>query len=182
MAKRWRYDEDDGWQFDDLFDEHGVLKNKRSARVPMMMRDGLSDLQRSVRDATASLRVVDAFGNSGLALNKPGARYLTAGKHTSDHAALVMRDHERREARDQYIADLTSAWQRKPAATAEAHGAQEGDQCTINGQPGRLDAKLECIPDKRQDAMTMDEAQKIKDAAWLKSVQELEGAWRKPLP
>ena len=44
-------------------------------------------------DATAPLRVVDAFGNGGLALNKPGARYLTAGKHTPDHAALVMRDH-----------------------------------------------------------------------------------------
>jgi hypothetical protein len=53
---------------DDIFDERGLLKDKHSARVPMMMRDGLTDLQRSVRDATASLRVVDAFGNGGLAL------------------------------------------------------------------------------------------------------------------
>ena len=72
--------------------------------------DGLTDLQRSVRDATAPLRVVDALGNSGLALSRPGARYLTAGTRTPDHAALVMRDHLRREARDQHVADLQDAW------------------------------------------------------------------------
>jgi hypothetical protein len=59
----------------------------------MMMRDGLTDLQRSVRDATAPLRVVDAFGNGGLALKKPGARYLTAGTHMTDHAVLAVRNH-----------------------------------------------------------------------------------------
>jgi hypothetical protein len=107
MPKR-QYDTDE----DDMFDERGVLRDKRSVRVPMMMRDddGLTALQRSVRDATAPLRVVDAFGNSGLALHRPGARYLTAGTRTTDHAALVMRDHLRREARDQYVADLEDAW------------------------------------------------------------------------
>jgi len=95
---------------DDLFDERGLLRDGERIRVPMMMRDSLTDLQRSVRDATAPLRVVDAFGNSGLALSRPGARYLAAGKHTPDHAVLVVRDHECREARDQYIADLQDAW------------------------------------------------------------------------
>ena len=95
---------------DDDLDENGLLKDGRSARISMMMRDGLTALQRSVRDATAPLRVVDAFGNSGLALNKPGARYLSAGEHTVDHAALVMRDHQRREARDEYVQDLCNAW------------------------------------------------------------------------
>ena len=47
------------------------------------------------------LRVVDAFGNSGSALSRPGRRYLTAGTRTHAHAALVMRD--RREARDEYV-------------------------------------------------------------------------------
>ena len=98
---------------DDALDENGLLKDGRIVRIPMMMRDsadGFTDLQRSVRDATAPLRVVDAFGNSGLALSRPGARYLTAGTRTPDHAALVMRDHLRREARDEYVAALQSAW------------------------------------------------------------------------
>ena len=84
MPKR-HHDADD----DDLFDERGFLKDKHSVRVPMMMRDsadGLTDLQRSVRDATAPLRVVDAFGNCGLALNmtKPSAR---PGKATTQTTA-----------------------------------------------------------------------------------------------
>jgi hypothetical protein len=108
MPKRYaEYDDDDN------LDENGLLKDGRMVRIPMMMRDsadGLTDLQRSVRDATAPLRVVDAFGNSGLALSRPGARYLTAGTRTPDHAALVMRDHLRREARDEYVAALQDAW------------------------------------------------------------------------
>jgi hypothetical protein len=98
---------------DDDLDERGLLRDGRRIRVPMMMRDsadGLTDLQRSVRDHFAPARVVDAFGNSGLALSRPGARYLTAGTRTPDHAALVMRDHERREARDEYVQQLCDAW------------------------------------------------------------------------
>ena len=108
MPKRQQHDSDD-----DPFDERGVLSDGGRIRVPMMMRDsddGLTALQRSVRDATAPLRVVDAFGNSGLALSRPGPRYLAAGEHTSHHAVLVMLDHQRREARDQYIAELQNAW------------------------------------------------------------------------
>ena len=116
MPKR-QYDTDE----DDMFDERGLLKDQHSVRVPMMMRDGLTDLQRSVRDATAPLRVVDAFGNGGLALNKPGARYLLAGKHTPDHAALVMRDHERREARDEYVHRLCDAWKGTDREVARMH-------------------------------------------------------------
>ena len=105
MPKR-QHDTDD----DDMFDERGLLKDKRSVRISMMMRDSADGLTDLVRDATAPLRVVDAFGNSGLALSRPGARYLTAGTRTTDHAAMVMLDHLRREARDQYIADLQDAW------------------------------------------------------------------------
>jgi hypothetical protein len=109
MPKRYaEYDDDDN------LDERGLLKDKRSVRVPMMMRDGgedgLTDLQRSVRDATAPLRVVDAFGNSGLALHKPGFRYLTAGTRTPEHAALVMRDHLRREAYAESVRQLCDGW------------------------------------------------------------------------
>ena len=98
---------------DDDLDERGLLRDGRRIRVPMMMRDsadGLTDLQRSVRDHFAPARVVDAFGNSGLALHKPGPRYLVAGAGTVDHAKQMMADHMRREARDQYVADLQDAW------------------------------------------------------------------------
>jgi hypothetical protein len=71
------------------------------------------------------LRVVDAFGNSGLALNKPGSRYLTAGKHTPDHAALVMCDHQRREARDEYVQQLCDAW--KSTGTSDREVARVHD-------------------------------------------------------
>jgi hypothetical protein len=78
---------------DDLFDERGFLRDGGRIRVPMMLRDnadGLTDLQRSVRDHFAPARVVDSFGNDGLALCKPGARYLTAGAGTVDHAKQVI--------------------------------------------------------------------------------------------
>jgi hypothetical protein len=107
MPKRSEYDDDDN------LDENGLLKDGRSVRVPMMMRDsddGLTELQRSVRDHFAPVTLVDSFGNSGLALHKPGARYLIAGAGTGDHAKQVMADHMRREARDQHVADLQDAW------------------------------------------------------------------------
>ena len=108
MPKR-QHDTDD----DDPFDERGLLKDKRSVRVPMMMRDsadGLTDLQRSVLDHFAPARVVDAFGDAGAGLHRPGSRYLVAGPGTVDHAKQAMADHMRREARDQHIADLRDAW------------------------------------------------------------------------
>jgi hypothetical protein len=127
---------------DDLFDERGLLRDGGRIRVPMMMRDsddGLTDLQRSVRDATAPLRVVDAFGNSGLALSRPGARYLTAGTRTPDHAALVMRDHLRREARDEYITGC-DAW--------KSTGTNDREVARIhNTGDARTDAYLDSVAD-----------------------------------
>jgi hypothetical protein len=125
---------------DDLFDERGLLKDKRSVRVPMMMRDSaddLTDLQRSVQDATAPLRVVDAFGNSGLALSRPGARYLTAGTRTTDHAALVMRDHLRREAYAESVRQLCDGWKGNNNEVAPIHNT--GD--------ARTDAYLDQLHD-----------------------------------
>ena len=56
---------------DDALDENGLLKDGRSVRISMMMRDsadGLTDLQRSVLDHFAPARVVDAFGDAGAGL------------------------------------------------------------------------------------------------------------------
>jgi len=94
---------------DDLFDERGLLRDGARIRIPMMMRDS-ADLQRSVRDHFAPARVVDAFGDAGAGLHRPGSRCLVAGPGTVDHAKQAMADHMRREARDQHIADLRDAW------------------------------------------------------------------------
>ena len=73
---------------------------------------------------------------------------------------------------------LQDAWR-----TTSVRGQQPGDQCTIDGQPGHLNHRLECIPDQREDSvprvMTTDQAQAIKDAAYNAMVRELENAWRK---
>jgi hypothetical protein len=39
-----------------------------------------------------------------------GPHYVVAGAGTVDHAKQVMADHMRREARDQYIAELCDSW------------------------------------------------------------------------
>jgi hypothetical protein len=186
MPKRYaEYDDDNN------LDENGLLKDGRSVRISMMMRDGgedgLTDLQRSVRDATAPLRVVDAFGNSGLALSRPGARYLTAGTRTTDHAALVMRDHLRREARDQYVADLQDAWKGNNTNDREvARVHNTGD--------ARTDAYLDSVADlttswsRRSDAWRGPNASDREVArvhntgdartdAYLDSVADLTTAW-----
>jgi hypothetical protein len=107
MTKRKRYEDDDDGNV------LRTLKDGERMHFSMMTMDSGGEVlsaRDSTTDATAPLHVVDALGNSGLALHRPGSRYLTAGTRTTDHAALVMRDHLRREARDQYIADLQDAW------------------------------------------------------------------------
>jgi hypothetical protein len=104
---------------EDDFDERGVLKDGRTLRVGMQFMDSMSraiateTTRRKVRDAItddAPATVVDAFGGSGLALNKPGSRYLTAGSHTMDHAVQVTREFNRCEAFNDSVAALQSAW------------------------------------------------------------------------
>jgi hypothetical protein len=189
MPKR-QHDTDD----DDMFDERGLLKDKHSVRVPMMMRDstdGLTDLQRSVRDATAPLRVVDAFGNGGLALSRPGARYLTAGTRTRDHAALVMRDHQRREARDEYITELCDAWKSTGTNDREVsrmHNTGDARTDAYLDQKYDLENSWHRGSGKRsQDSapagLVYDavEGQRVKDEAYRAMVNELTTAWqRKP--
>jgi hypothetical protein len=131
---------------DDLFDERGLLRDGRRIRVPMMLRDsadGLTDLQRSVRDHFAPARVVDSFGNDGLALCKPGARYLTAGAGTVDHAKQVMADHMRREARDQHVADLQDAWKGNNTNDREVPRVHDTG-----------DARLDAYMDEKRDLET----------------------------
>jgi hypothetical protein len=72
-----RYDDEDD---DDLFDENGLLKDGKTYRVPMMLRDNLTFWQRSVRDSVLTrqcdwLLVTDAAGGSE-GLHRPGFRFI----------------------------------------------------------------------------------------------------------
>jgi hypothetical protein len=147
-----------------------MLRDGQTLRVPMTMRDSMSEMQRSVADHKMAR---ERFGlNDALDLHRPGQRFST------DAAARARVE----EARAEGIREMCDAWKNPPVA--DQRGQRPGDQCTIDGQPGHLNHRLECLPDKRQDSApprTMDaiDAQKIKDAAWLQSVQELEQAWRR---
>lgn len=97
-----RYDDDDD---DSPFDRNGLLKDRRTARVSMMMRDGMTDVQRSVAADSDARR----FGLRDAAdLYAPGPRYCT------DQAALDAK----RRAYEDAKAEATTAWQRKPPPLA----------------------------------------------------------------
>jgi hypothetical protein len=75
---------------DDAFDESGILKDGRTTRVSLQMRDAIrrkareSDMLRDVNSRPRiTTRIVDGNGNDGLALQKPGYRISTddAGKN-----------------------------------------------------------------------------------------------------
>jgi hypothetical protein len=131
-------------------DDDEVLPDGGTVRVPMMLRDSATD---------------------SSSLHRPGPRFSTDAAARA-HVEEVYQDEKRK---------LMDAWKNPP--TAVGRGQQPGDQCTINGAPGHLNSKLECVPDQRQDAVprTMDAAtaQRIKDAAWLESVRDLEQAWKR---
>ena len=176
MAQTYRRDAND----DNDFDERGVLKDGRRLRVPLMMMDGLDDVERAIVLDAAARRFGLSNGND---LRKPGYRY------TTDSRALEAKERAYRE-RDEADAE---AWRGNPPAGAgsgEFRGAQEGDICTVRGLdfledlggPGHLQMRnghLVCVPDKPQSArkhdhaMTMDEVYQAYDL-------EISQRWRTP--
>jgi hypothetical protein len=156
-------------------DDDEVLKDGEKRTVSMMMRDALTEYNER-------FPTNDAFGLAdSSSLHRPGQRFSV------DAAARARVE----QARAEGIQEMCDAWKRKPdvdaspPAGAYPLSAGEGSRCTVNGADGRLVRRgdwLVCKPVK-QDAvsrtMTMDEAQRIKDKAWLESVQELEQAWKR---
>ena len=67
------------------------------------------------------------YGNGGLALNKPGARYAVAGRQTTDHAVQVTRAEERARAYADSVADLQDAWRGNGNSNEVAHLHDSGD-------------------------------------------------------
>jgi hypothetical protein len=59
-------------------------------------------------------------------------------------------------------------------ATREFRGQQPGDVCTINGAPGHLNNKLECVPDNQDALPTRD----TREAAYTAYDAEMSERWR----
>ena len=145
--------------------EGDVIPDGGRLRVSMMMKDGMSELQRAVAEDAEARRfpVVDAFGRP--AGQRPGACYQRpAPDGTPERAAQIARDQMRQEAYAQSVLDLEDAW-RKPLATPPIE-----PRANITGDRERRDD----VP----PTMSLADAQAIRDAAYEQSVQELTGAWK----
>jgi hypothetical protein len=97
----------------DEFDEDGILRDGRSVRVPLHLRDGhnsrLSDVQRQI--AASRHELVDVFGNR--AGHRPGFAFANDAA-ARDAKAAAYRDYHR---------DIENAW-RGSASTAHEEGSE----------------------------------------------------------
>jgi hypothetical protein len=98
------------------------------------------DAMPTINDSSPAT-VVDGFGNSGLALNKPGARYLTAGAKAIDHALQIAREFERGQAYADSVRDLTDAWK------SDANSSTREIARIHNKGDARTDAYLDQLHD-----------------------------------
>ena len=149
----------------------GLLKDGRSVRVSMMMRDAVPPPGPGARvmydvppqrdalviNTSSPPMVVDAFGGTE-GLNRPGARYLVAGHRTVDHAVMttlaVMRD----EAYKAYDQEAQNAW--------------------------RGNNKLECVPDRKTEPRAsailgpVQERMDAREQAYMEYDNEMAEAWK----
>jgi hypothetical protein len=156
----------------DAFDEHGMLRDGRSLRVSMQMRDSLQ------RRTPTGSRVTDGSDNPS-ALNKPGYRVIgdTAAR---DAKAAALRDYE---------SDLTTAWRKPICDDDNGYGVEgaEGTVCTVKnesypgsfGSPGHIVNGI-CVPDDDPDSAASDSrpARDQRQAALAAYDAELRDAWR----
>jgi DnaJ-class molecular chaperone len=131
MRRQQQHDDDD----DGVFDKHGILRDGKSVRVPLFMRDGLSPVQQAV--AQSSVSVTDGQGDT-VGLHRPGFRLADAA------APLRARD----AAYSAYERELTTAWRgnrsRADAAAerlcpdCDGSGEIDGEECDSCGGTGML--------------------------------------------
>ena len=76
----------------ELYDERGLLRDGKSLRVSLMMRDSMSEMQRTIAEDKAR-RVQFGDGSDDFARHKPGQRFSTD-----------------RAANDASVAELQDAW------------------------------------------------------------------------
>jgi len=143
---------------DDVFDARGCLKDGKTLHVGLRMRDGvaddgLTDLHRTIRDATAPAHVVDGLGGTAR-LHQPGPRYARPGDQGTADAAVAVTRRMADEARREWITEMCDAWRKPPPTPVEVPRSE-----------------FECRPTKRQDG---------RDAAYYEMVNELTNAWKRP--
>jgi hypothetical protein len=123
MAKHERVTEDDNA---DAFDEHGLLKDGKTFRVPMRLmdkadREWLSEMEREMKDRQTNKKLHDGLG--GPVGNRPGFIVI------DDNVA----DKERRDAYDGYSHDLQKAWRADDASTYNIeHTIRPKDNKTVD--------------------------------------------------
>ena len=181
---------------DDPFDANGLLKDGRSVRISMQMRDAaLADQRRGRRvkydpqgrlisweeeETDDSMTLTDGRGHR--CGNRPG--FLIA----NDAAARSAKQ----RAYDSYQRDLENAWRDQPPTgfgSKGSRGPQVGDLCTCRGPefpdsfgaPGTLQMRgdaLVCVPnDRRSD---QPDPASDKAAAYAAYDSALREAWRNP--
>jgi hypothetical protein len=75
----------------------------------------------------AAAHIVDGDGTTD-GLNRPGPRYLAAGKKTTDHALIVAANVLRDQAREQMFADAGKKTQRRETRATVARVDTDGDE------------------------------------------------------
>jgi hypothetical protein len=153
-------------------DDHDILKDGQTLRVPMIMRDGapnrdLTPLQLEIarasrqRDAQQNhMTVVDALGRSDqLHLRRPGARYFSADGHGVEHAVQQTLRAMRGQMYDDIKEEVSNRW-RTPSQPPSAYPVE-----------GRSDAKSDAKSDAMPVTDTREAAYEAYDA-WLRD------AWR----
>jgi hypothetical protein len=94
---------------DDDDDRKRVLRDGERLRVPLWMMDGtqreIAQRWRQGVTGDGQALVTDAFGKSGLALHRPGARYLASQSSTGIAVQATVR-----MMRDQYDVEQSRRW------------------------------------------------------------------------
>ena len=149
---------------DDDFDERGILKDGRRVRVPLHMMDSV---QRSVAISRAG--VTDAFGNGGLALHRPGARYASV-RGINDADLEDAHSHKRVELNDFADAELCARYR---------GGLQVGDIVTLDNERNVV-TKRDADGRTTLRPLSADEAHDAVEAAYRLYDQEISERWRTP--
>jgi hypothetical protein len=124
------------------FNDADLLQDGEGLRVPMFAMDGMDPVQRAV--ARHSARVTDANGGSGLALRRPGFRFVL-----DDAAGAQAKEVAYRRA----DAEMVNAWRNPPTNVTNTRVCPEcdgsgldkngQDDCSLCGGAGVIDADYE---------------------------------------
>jgi hypothetical protein len=169
---------------DDALDARGLLRDGRSLRVPLFLKDGapnpeLTPLQRAVAETQTRKPLVTDGGTDPLAMHRPGFRVSTNPRERMAADAALTEAYEARELADREAWRSSDDYPLNDNARGTSRSQREGDSCSIDGQRGRLkmvNGALQCVADRQQDAQLVDE----RELAYLEYENWSANAWRNP--